>query len=174
MRVKRVLIVVIILLFGILLVQINQTSQLKKQHQTLKAVYDNSKQSHSTAKNIISQPTVQKTNLKTSQVRVKQFIDIVQNNKASDYQNKLRDFTTLSVINQLTNTLAPSVQNSTLAHYDVPVVAVNKQWEDKARFLVIAKSDVQSVAWQVTYDVHNQKVTAVSRLPLKGAFDNEK
>ncbi|WP_341864377.1 hypothetical protein [Leuconostoc citreum] len=174
MRVKRVLIVVSILLVGILLVKINQTSQLKKQHQTLEAEYNNAQSRHESIHKIVSQPTVQKINLKASKVRVKQFIDIVQNNKASDYQNKLKDFTTLSVINQLTNTLAPSVQNSTLAHYDVPVVAVNKQWEDKAQFLVVAKKDVQSVAWQVTYDLHNQKVTAVSRLPLKGAFDNER
>ncbi|WP_349533869.1 hypothetical protein [Leuconostoc citreum] len=174
MRVKRFLIVVSILLFGILLVQINQTSQLKKQYQTLKTEYSNVQSSHETIHKIVSQPTVQKTNLKASKARVKQFIDLVQNNKASDYQNKLRDFATLSVINQLTNTLAPSVQNSTLAHYDVPVVAISKQWEDKARFLVIAKSDVQSVAWQVTYDVANQRVTNISRLPLKGAFDNEK
>ncbi|MGO2909420.1 hypothetical protein [Leuconostoc citreum] len=174
MRINRVLLVASVLLFGILLIQINQTSQLKKQYQTLKTTYSNTQRNHETINKIVSQPTVQKTNLKASKVRVKQFIDIVQNNKATDYQNKLRDFTTLSVINQLTNTLAPSVQNSTLAHYDVPVVAVNKQWEDKAQFLVIAKSDAQSVAWQVTYDVHNQKVTAVSRLPLKGAFDNEK
>ncbi|WP_349584959.1 hypothetical protein [Leuconostoc citreum] len=174
MRTKRLLIVVSVLLFGILVVQINQTSQLKKQYQTLKTEYSNVQSRHEMIHKIVSQPTVQKTNLKASQVRVQQFIDLVQNNKASDYQNKLRDFATLSVINQLTNTLAPSVQNSTLAHYDVPVVAVNKQWEDKARFLVIAKSDVQSVAWQVTYDVTNQKVTKISRLPLKGGYDNER
>jgi len=78
----------------------------------LEAEYNNAQSRHESIHKIVSQPTVQKINLKASKVRVKQFIDIVQNNKASDYQNKLKDFTTLSVINQLTNTLAPSVQNT--------------------------------------------------------------
>lgn len=174
MRVNRILIFVSVILFGILLVQINQTNQLKKQYITKQADYKKQKVNHKAKQIIVSEPDIQRTNLSSSQTRVRQFIDLVQNNKATNYSNLLDDYTNSTIINKLTNTLAPSVKNSSLAHYDVPVVAVNKQWHDKVDYLVIAKSDVQSVAWQVTYDVTNQKVTDVARLPLKGVFDNEK
>ncbi|WP_223317345.1 hypothetical protein [Leuconostoc mesenteroides] len=174
MRVNRIMIFVSVILFGILLVQINQTRQLKVQYETTKADYKKQQVNHQVKQKIVSKPDIQRTNLSSSQTRVRQFIDLVQNNKATEYFSLLADYTNSKVINELTNTLAPSVQNSNLAHYDVPVVAVNKQWDNKADFIVIAKSDVQSVAWQVTYDVTNQKVTDVARLPLKGAFDDEK
>lgn len=174
MRVNRIMIFVSVILFGILLVQINQTNQLKKQYMTKQADYKKQQVNYQTKQTVVSQPDLQQINLSSSQTRVRQFIELVQNNKATDYAHLLPDYTNSKVINELTNTLAPSVQNSNLAHYDVPVVAVNKQWDNKADFIVIAKSYVQSVAWQVTYDVTNQKVTDVARLPLKGAFDNEK
>lgn len=174
MRVNKILIFVSVILFGILLVQVNQTNQLKKQYITKQTDYKKQQVNHQAKQTIVSEPDIQRTNLSSSQTRVRQFIDLVQNNKATNYSNLLADYTNSTIINKLTNTLAPSVQSSTIAHYDVPVVAVNKQWQDKVKYLVIAKSDVQSVAWQVTYDVTNQKVTDVARLPLKGAFDNEK
>lgn len=174
MRINRVLIFVSVILFGILLVQINQTNQLKTQYATTRADYKKQQVNHQAKQTIVTEPDIQRTNLSSSQTRVRQFIELVQNNKATDYDHLLPDYTNTTIINKLINTLAPSVQNSNLAHYDVPVVAVNKQWQDKVDYLVIAKSDVQSVAWQVTYDVTNQKVTDVARLPLKGAFDNEK
>lgn len=40
--------------------------------------------------------------------------------------------------------------------------------------LVVAKSDTQSVAYTITYDTDEKQVTDMSRLTLKGAFDNEK
>ncbi|KMY77356.1 MULTISPECIES: hypothetical protein [Leuconostoc] len=174
MRVNRILIFISVILFGILLVQISQTNQLKKQLSSKRVDYKQQKINHQAKQIIVSEPDIQRINLSSSQTRVRQFIDLVQNNEATNYANLLADYTNSTIINKLTNTLAPSVQGSTLAHYDVPVVAVNKQWQDNVDFLVIAKSDVQSVAWQVTYDVTNQKVTDIARLPLKGAFDNEK
>lgn len=174
MRVNRIMIFVSIILFGILLVQINQTNQLKKQYMTKQADYKKQQVNYQTKQTVVSQPDLQQINLSSSQTRVRQFIELVQNNQATDYANLLPDYTNTTIINKLTNTLAPSVQNVTLAYYDVPVVAISKQWQDKVDYLVIAKSDVQSVAWRVTYDVTNQKVTDVARLPLKGAFDNEK
>ncbi|WP_223319686.1 hypothetical protein [Leuconostoc mesenteroides] len=174
MRVNRIMIFVSIILFGILLVQINQTNQLKKQYMTKQADYKKQQVNYQTKQTVVSQPDLQQINLSSSQTRVRQFIELVQNNKATDYAHLLPDYTNTTIINKLTNTLAPSVQNVTLAHYDVRVVAISKQWQDKVDYLVIAKSDVQSVAWRVTYDVTNQKVTDVARLPLKGAFDNEK
>lgn len=174
MRVNRIMIFVSVILFGILLVQINQTNQLKKQYMTKQADYKKQQVNYQTKQTVVSQPDLQQINLSSSQTRVRQFIELVQNNQATDYANLLPDYTNTTIINKLTNTLAPSVQNVTLAYYDVPVVAISKQWQDKVDYLVIAKSDVQSVAWRVTYDVTNQKVTDVARLPLKGAFDNEK
>lgn len=174
MRVNRIMIFVSVILFGILLVQINQTNQLKKQYMTKQADYKKQQVNYQTKQTVVSQPDLQQINLSSSQTRVRQFIELVQNNQATDYANLLPDYTNTTIINKLTNTLAPSVQNVTLAYYDVPVVAISKQWQDKVDYLVIAKSDVQSVAWRLTYDVINQKVTDVARLPLKGAFDNEK
>jgi len=168
------MIFVSVILFGILLVQINQTNQLKKQYMTKQADYKKQQVNYQTKQTVVSQPDLQQINLSSSQTRVRQFIELVQNNQATDYANLLPDYTNTTIINKLTNTLAPSVQNVILAYYDVPVVAISKQWQDKVDYLVIAKSDVQSVAWRVTYDVTNQKVTDVARLPLKGAFDNEK
>ncbi|MGR8809783.1 hypothetical protein [Leuconostoc citreum] len=60
------------------------------------------------------------------------------------------------------------------AHYDVPIVAIKNTWGSDLKYLVIAKSDARSVAYTTTYDTDEKQVTDISRVTLKGAFDNEK
>ncbi|WP_237697866.1 hypothetical protein [Leuconostoc fallax] len=78
------------------------------------------------------------------------------------------------VINELTQTFAPSVNFSDKAHYEVPVIAIKNAWGSDLEYLVIAKSDAQNVAYTITYNTDDKLVTDMSRLNLKGAFDNEK
>jgi len=60
------------------------------------------------------------------------------------------------------------------AHYEVPVIAIKNAWGSDLEYLVIAKSDAQNVAYTITYDTDDKLVTDMSRLNLKGAFDDEK
>ncbi len=163
-----------VLITAIFLVQLTQIKPLQNQYVKAKADLRQAEQKQSQSQQIVSEPTTQQASINDSQTRVKNFISLVMNNKADTYAEDLKQLTTTKVINELSNTFAPSVTFSTVAHYDVPLVAVSQQWDSQGQFLVIAKSDVQSVAWQVTYDMTSQKVTDVTRLALKGAFDNEK
>lgn len=98
----------------------------------------------------------------------------LSNQPTSTYPDSLKGLASQKVINELTQTFAPSVTFSDKAHYDVPLVGLKNAWGSDLEYLVIAKSDVQSVAYTITYDTDKKQVTDMSRLTLKGAFDNEK
>lgn len=162
------------LIMAVFLVQLTQIKPLQNQYVKAKADLRQAEQKQQQSKQIVNEPTTQQTSINDSQTRVKNFISLVMNNKSDTYAESLKQLTTTKVINELTNTFAPSVTFSSVAHYEIPMVSVSQEWSSQVQFLVIAKSDVQSVAWQVTYDITGQKVTDLTRLVLKGAFDDEK
>lgn len=174
MKKSRLMIFAILVLAGVLTAQLNQIPNLDKQlvkaQTTLKQVKTSQKQSQM----IVSSPQSQQDHVSDSTKIVTASVKTFSNQPTSSYSGTLKGMATEKVINKLTQTFAPSVTFSDKAHYEVPVIAIKNAWGSDLEYLVIAKSDAQSVAYTITYDTDEKLVTDMSRLNLKGAFDNEK
>ncbi|WP_312402196.1 hypothetical protein [Leuconostoc lactis] len=174
MKNSRLIIFASLVLVGILITQLNQIPNLNKQLLQAKATLKQAKTSQEQSQTIVSSPQSQQDNVSDSTKRVTSFVKIFSNQPTSSYPDTLKGMATEKVINELTQTFAPSVNFSDKAHYDVTIVAIKNAWGSDLEYLVVAKSDVQSVAYTITYDTDEKLVTDMSRLTLKGAFDNEK
>ena len=174
MKNNRLMILAILVLAVILMTQLNQIPNLDKQLGQAKADLKQTKLSHKKSETIVSSPQSQQDHVSYSTKIVTSFVKTFSNQPTSSYSETLKGLASQKVINELTQTFAPSVTFSDKAHYDVPIVAIKNSWGSDLKYLVIAKSDVQSVAYTITYDTDEKQVTDMSRLNLKGAFDNEK
>lgn len=174
MKNSRLLIFIILVLVSILITQLNQIPNLNKQLVQAKATLKQVKTSQEQSQTIVSSPQAQQNNVSDSTKIVTSFVKTFSNQPTSSYPEALKGLASQRVINELTQTFAPSVTFSDKAHYDVPIVAIKNAWGSDLEYLVIAKSDAQSVAYTITYDTNKKQVIAMSRLTLKGAFDNEK
>jgi hypothetical protein len=168
------MILAIVLLAGILITQLNQIPNLNKQLVQAKATLKKVKTSQKQSQIIVSSPQSQQDHVSGSTKIVTSFVKTFSNQPTSSYPETLKGMATEKIINEVTQTFAPSVTFSDKAHYDVPIVAIKNAWGSDLEYLVIAKSDTQSVAYTITYDTDEKQVTDMSRLTLKGAFDNEK
>ncbi|QYU58822.1 hypothetical protein K1728_05335 [Weissella confusa] len=122
----------------------------------------------------VSQPKSQQQKITEGRQVVQKFVQTFSNTSAAAYSKELSSLATRSVINELMTTFAPSVTFSQLDHYDVPIVAYHKAGiADDLQYLAIAKSATQSVAYEITYNADEKKVTDVSRRVLKEAITNE-
>lgn len=174
MKKSRLMIFAILVLAGILITQLNQIPNLDKQLVQAKATLKQAKTNQKQSKTIISSPQSQQDNVSDSTKIVTAFAKTISNQPTSSYSDTLKGMASKKVINELTQTFAPSVTFSDKAHYEVPVVAIKNAWGSDLEYLVVAKSDAQSVAYTITYDTDEKQVTNMSRLSLKGTFDNEK
>ncbi|WP_314405970.1 hypothetical protein [Leuconostoc suionicum] len=174
MKKSRLMIFAILVLAGILITQLNQIPNLDKQLVQAKATLKQAKTNQKQSQTIISSPQAQQDNVSGSTKRVTSFVKTFSNQPTSSYSDALKGMATEKVINELTQTFAPSVTFSDKAHYEVPMVAIRNAWGSDLEYLVIAKSDAPSVAYTITYDTDEKQITDISRLSLKGAFDNEK
>lgn len=174
MKNSRLIIFASLVLAGILIVQFNQIPNLDKQLEQARADLKQAKASQVKAKTIVSSPKSQQATVSDSTNQVANFVKTFSNQPTSSYSDTLKGVASQKVINELTQTFAPSVTFSDKAHYDVPLVGLKDAWGSDLEYLVIAKSDTQSVAYTITYDTDEKQVTDMSRLTLKGAFDNEK
>ena len=174
MKNSRFIIFASLVLAGILLVQFNQIPNLHKQLEQARADLKQAKANQVKSQTIISSPKSQQSTVSDSTNQVTNFVKTFSNQPTSSYPDSLKGLASQKVINELTQTFAPSVTFSDKAHYDVPIIGVKNAWGSDLEYLVIAKSDAQSVAYTITYDTDEKQVTDMSRLTLKGAFDNEK
>lgn len=174
MKNSLLIIVSCLVLAGILVTQFNQMPNLDKQLVQAKADLKQAKLSQKKSKTIVSSPQSQQSTVSDSTNQVTNFVKTFSNQPTSTYPDSLKGLASQKVIKELTQTFAPSVTFSDKAHYDVPLVGLKNAWGSDLEYLVIAKSDVQSVAYTITYDTDEKQVTDMSRLTLKGAFDNEK
>lgn len=174
MKKSRLMIFAILVLAGVLIAQLNQIPNLDKQLLKAQTTLKQVKTSQEQSQMIVSSPQSQQDNVSKSTKMVTSFVKTFSNQPTSSYSETLKGLASQKVINELTQTFAPSVTFSDNAHYDVPIVAIKNSWGSDLKYLVIAKSDVQSVAYTITYDTDEKQVTDMSRLNLKGAFDNEK
>lgn len=174
MKNSRLIIFASLVLVGILITQLNQIPNLNKQLLQAKATLKQAKTSQEQSQTMVSSPQSQQDNVSDSTKRVTSFVKTFSNQPTSSYPDTLKGMATEKVINELTQTFAPSVNFSDKAHYDVTIVAIKNAWGSDLEYLVVAKNDVQSVAYTITYDIDEKLVTDTSRLTLKGTFDNEK
>ncbi|MGC2922153.1 hypothetical protein ACPUD2_08710 [Leuconostoc mesenteroides subsp. dextranicum] len=174
MKNSRLIIFASLVLAGILIVQFNQIPNLDKQLVQAKADLKRAKANQVKSQTIVSSPKSQQETVSDSTSRVTKFVQTFSNQPTSSYPDSLKGLASQKVINELTQTFAASVTFSDKAHYDVPLVGLQNAWGSDLEYLVIAKSDTQSVAYTITYDTDEKQVTDMSRLTLKGAFDNEK
>ncbi|WP_349515051.1 hypothetical protein [Leuconostoc suionicum] len=174
MKNSRLIIFASLVLAGIILVQFNQIPNLDKQLVQAKADLKQTKLSHKKSETIVSSPKSQQATVSDSTNQVTKFVKTFSNQPTSTYPDSLKGLASQKVINELTQTFAPSVTFSDKADYDVPLIGVKNAWGSDLEYLVIAKSGAQSVAYTITYDTDEKQVTDMSRLTLKGAFDNEK
>lgn len=174
MKNSRLIIFASLVLAGVLLVQFNQIPNLDKQLGQARADLKQVKANQVKSQTIVSSPKSQQSTLSDSTNQVTNFVKTFSNQPTSSYPDSLKGLASQKVINELTQTFAPSVTFSDKAHYDVPLVGLQNAWGSDLDYLVIAKSDAQSVAYTMTYDTDEKQVTDMSRLTLKGAFDNEK
>ncbi|MER2094557.1 hypothetical protein [Leuconostoc mesenteroides] len=174
MKNSRLIIFASLVLVGILITQLNQIPNLDKQLGQAKATLKQAKTNQKQSQTIVSSPQAQQDNVSGSTKKVTSFVKIFSNQPTSSYSDALKGMASQKVINELTQTFAPSVTFSDKAHYEVPMVAIRNAWGSDLEYLVVAKSDAQSVAYTITYDTDEKQITDMSRLTLKGAFDNEK
>ena len=174
MKNSRLIIFASLVLAGIILVQFNQIPNLDKQLVQAKADLKQAKANQVKSQTIVSSPKSQQETVSDSTNQVTNFVKTFSNQPTSTYPDALKGLASQKVINELTQTFAPSVTFSDKAHYDVPLVGLQNAWGSDLDYLVVAKSDAQSVAYTMTYDTDEKQVTDMSRLTLKGAFDNEK
>ena len=174
MKNSRLIIFASLVLVGILITQLNQIPNLNKQLLQAKATLKQAKTNQEQSQAIVSGPQSQQDNVSGSTKRVTSFVKTFSNQPTSSYSDTLKGMASQKVINELTQTFAPSVTFSDKAHYEVPMVAIKNAWGSDLEYLVVAKSDAQSVAYTITYDTDEKQITDMSRLSLKGAFDNEK
>ncbi|MCT4380780.1 hypothetical protein [Leuconostoc pseudomesenteroides] len=175
MKNSRLIVFVSLVLAGILITQFNQIPNLDKQLVQAKADLKQAKLSQKKSKVIVSSPQSQQSTVSDSTNQVTNFVKTFSNQPTSTYPDSLKGLASQKVINELTQTFAPSsVTFSDKAHYDVTLVGLKNAWGSDLEYLVVAKSDAQSVAYKITYDADEKQVTNMSRLTLKGAFDNEK
>ncbi|WP_273946987.1 hypothetical protein [Leuconostoc mesenteroides] len=174
MKKSRLMIFAILVLAGILITQLHQIPNLDKQLGQDKATLKQAKTSQEQSQTMVSSPQSQQDNVSDSTKIVTAFVKTFSNQPTSSYSDTLKGMASQKVINGLTQTFAPSVTFSDKEHYEVPIVAVKNAWGSDLNYLVVAKSDAQSVAYTITYDTDEKQITNISRLTLKGAFDNEK
>lgn len=174
MKNSRLIIFASLVLAGVLLVQFNQIPNLDKQLGQARADLKQVKANQVKSQTIVSSPKSQQSTVSDSTNQVTNFVKTFSNQPTSSYPDSLKGLASQKVINELTQTFAPSVTFSDKANYDVPLVGIKNALGCDLEYLVIAKSDAQSVAYAITYDTDEKQVTDMSRLTLKGAFDNEK
>ncbi|MCT3071146.1 hypothetical protein [Leuconostoc citreum] len=174
MKKSRLMIFAILVLAGVLIAQLNQIPNLDKQLLKAQTTLKQVKTSQEQSQMIVSSTQSQQDNVSKSTKMVTSFVKTFSNQPTSIYSETLKGLASQKVINELTQTFAPSVTFSDKAHYEVPMVAIRNAWGSDLEYLAVAKSDAQSVAYTITYDTDEKQITDMSRLTLTGAFDNEK
>lgn len=173
MKAYRLIIFFNIVLIGIIGVQLSQLSQLNKlQAQENKALIQ-AKKSKSKVQKIVASPINQQQDIKNATYLVSEFINQVNDTAPDKYVDVLANKATLNVLNTLGH-LAPSVTFGTRPKFDTAIVLVNRVFNNDLQFAAVVKSDVQSVVYTLTFDIDQQLVTDIQRLPLKGPYENEK
>ncbi|QIL49925.1 hypothetical protein G7084_00435 [Weissella coleopterorum] len=169
---KILLAINVILLLGIIL-NFNSINQNKLEASKL--------QRHNVSKTINnSNETVENSSVKESsetvdvaKSRVNETMGIILNSDPRNFSNSLKSKVSRSLINQLKTDMTPTVVTGKAQTQKVVSIGVKDDLAglkgDPFVFLIIAKNDLQSNAYQVTYE--DNQITEFNRATLKGTYN---
>lgn len=174
MNAKRVTLFIGVLIVAVIGVQLTQLSTLNHQQKQSQQELGQARQAQSRVKQIVTSPLDQQADVKQATQTVTDFMNTVNTHSVNDYPDVLKDKATLTVINILSDQLAPSVTFGSNQKFNILTVSINRVFDRYLQYAIVEKSDTQSVVYTLTFDIDEQLVTDIQRLPLKGTYDNEK
>lgn len=174
MSMKRILLSISAIIVVMVGVQLSQLSKLDSQYRQVKQELVKAKRTQGKVKEIVASPVAHKTDVKKATQTVTDFMNIVTTHSVNDYPDVLKDKATLKVINTLSQELAPSVTFGANQKFNLVTVSINRVFDSHLQYAIVEKSETQSVVYTLTFDIDEQRVTDIQRLPLKGTYDNEK
>lgn len=174
MNAKRVVLFIGALTVAVIGVQLTQLSSLNSQQKQAQQELVQAKKVQGQVTQIVTSPLDQQADVKQATQTVKDFMNTVNTHSVSDYPDVLKDKATLKVINTLSQQLAPSVTFGSNQNFNLVTVSINRVFDSHLQYAIVEKSDTQSVVYTLTFDIDEQLVTDIQRLPLKGTYDNEK
>lgn len=174
MNAKRVTLFIGALTVAMIGVQLTQLPTLNTQQKQAQKELVQAQQSQAKMTQIVTSPLDHQANVKQATQTVTNFMNTVNTHSVNDYSEVLKDKATTKVINTLTEQLAPSVTFGTTQQFRIVTVSRNRVFDSDLQYAIVEKSDTQSVVYTLTYDIDDQLVTDIQRLPLKGSYDDEK
>lgn len=174
MNVKRVTLCIGVLIVAVIGVQLSQLPTLNHQQKQVKQELVQAQQAQGKITQIVTSPLDKQADVKQATQTVIDFMDIVNTHSVNDYPDVLKNKATLNVINALSQQLAPSMTFGSTQQFNILTVSINRVFDSHLQYAVVEKSDTQSVVYTLTFDIDEQLVTDIQRLPLKGTYDNEK
>ncbi|WP_349584409.1 hypothetical protein [Leuconostoc citreum] len=174
MNAKRVVLFIGALTVAVIGVQLTQLSILNSQQKQAQQKLVQAKKVQGKVTQIVTSPLDQQADVKQATQTVKDFMNTVNTHGVNDYPDVLKDKATLKVINTLSQQLAPSVTFGSNQNFNLVTVSLNRVFDSHLQYAIVEKSDTQSVVYTLTFDIDEQLVTDIQRLPLKGTYDNEK
>lgn len=174
MNAKRVTLFIGVLIVAVIGVQLTQLPTLNDQQKQAKQELVQAQMAQGRVTQIVTSPLDQQADVKQATQTVTDFMNTVNTHSVNDYPDVLKDKATLKVINTLSQQLAPSVTFGSNQKFNILTVSINRVFDSHLQYAIVEKSDTQSVVYTLTFDIDEQLVTDIQRLPLKGTYDNEK
>ncbi|WP_099044380.1 hypothetical protein [Leuconostoc citreum] len=174
MNLKRILLFISAITVVIIGIQLCQLPKLDSQYKQVKQDLVQAKQTQGKLKEIVAIPVAHTTDVTKATQKVTNFMNTVNDHSVNDYSDVLKDKATLKVINTLSRELAPSVTFGSNQKFNLVTISINRIFDSHLQYAIVEKSDTQSVVYTLTFDIDEQLVTDIQRLPLKGTYDNEK
>lgn len=174
MNAKRVTLFIGVLIVAVIGVQLTQLPTLNDQQKQAKQELVQAQMAQGRVTQIVTSPLDQQADVKQATQTVTDFMNTVNTHSVNDYPVVLKDKATLKVINTLSQQLAPSVTFGSNQKFNILTVSINRVFDSHLQYAIVEKSDTQSVVYTLTFDIDEQLVTDIQRLPLKGTYDNEK
>lgn len=174
MDAKRVTLFIGALTVSMIGVQLIQLPTLNAQQKQAQQELVQAQRIQGRVKQIVTSPQKQQADVTQATQAVITFMNTVNSHHVSDYPDVLKDKATLKVINTLADQLAPSVTFGSTQQFNIVTVSINRIFDNHLQYAIVEKSNAQSVVYTLTFDIDEQLVTAIQRLPLKGTYENEK
>lgn len=167
--VKRVSIMMSVIAIILLVVIHQQATDVKSQIKATQTSIQTAKKTKKQQVAMIEKPANQEKVVQSMTKKVSTFTSQFLNENANDYDN-LQSYASSQVIKTLKTDLAPSVTFAKSSKYDIKKIALQDTYATQLNYLVIAKSDVQTVVYTMTVDSELGQVTQIARYPLKGGL----
>lgn len=169
---KIILVINVCLLVGIVL-NFNSLNKNKLEANKLQRV--NTSKLISNSNESVEDSSIKKSG-ETSEIakaKVNEIMQIILNSDPRNFSNSLKGKVSGNLINQLKTDMTPTVVTGEAQTQNIVSIGVNDDLAglkgEPFVFLIIAKNDLQSNAYQITYE--NNQITEFNRSTLKGTYN---